>query len=548
MKDQCRKKLMKILKANTEAKAIVLFDASQGSSIDSGILPKEFKKKKNEIVLSEVVRSSPLLTDASKVFQRYKQNETTNHLDKVHKGQGLHPRARIFASVEEENDDEDFGNYVREVIDELNYIKDIFRDENLHNTAAIILPNENSRKRLLEAGLDKKMEEHGIGLKAVTAMVASERFSNDPLNGGDENGYLIVDSIANMNGMELLFVIVVDMDKPLEEDDEEKNHKNLSEIYCACTRGMLHVSFVNKFISNRWMSFFQFTETRPAHSTPSVSMPSDIEGCVEVNPPVIDTLSTKQPLSNESVESMMTSSPLNDEEERKTESITGFADSVCQRKSDRTASSFKTSEVAVMARTNIFHVVKKLFLNEGDKMSIPAFRPLQTNCGLSELDPYIYLGGEAPRVPFIKIRLDVKKIDKDAFKDNDHIVRLEIPDAVTCIGEDAFARCRSMEYVNFPTSLETIGSGAFWDCERLKEVTLNSKVVTIEECTFSGCSSLKKVKEMNHIKSIKKWAFMDCSSLSSIDLDENVQIVDEAFKNCAARINYIKRKKTVGID
>ena len=74
MKDQCRKKLMKILKANTEAKAIVLFDASQGSSIDSGILPKEFKKKKNEIVLSEVVRSSPLLTDVSKVFQRYKQN------------------------------------------------------------------------------------------------------------------------------------------------------------------------------------------------------------------------------------------------------------------------------------------------------------------------------------------------------------------------------------------------------------------------------------------------------------------------------------------
>ena len=95
----------------------------------------------------------------------------------------------------------------------------------------------------------------------MTAKEASERFSNDPPS--DCKGYIIVDTISNMNGLERLFVILVDMDKPLEKGNEETNQKNLSEIYCACTHGMLYVSFINKYIKNGWMDgFLQFYRVR----------------------------------------------------------------------------------------------------------------------------------------------------------------------------------------------------------------------------------------------------------------------------------------------
>ena len=63
-------------------------------------------------------------------------------------------------------------------------------------------------------------------------------------------------SISNMNGLERLFVILVDnMDKALVEN-EEKMHKNLSEIYCACTRGMLY--FICKQVHWKWLDEFFF--------------------------------------------------------------------------------------------------------------------------------------------------------------------------------------------------------------------------------------------------------------------------------------------------
>jgi hypothetical protein len=244
----------------------------------------------------------------------------------------------------------------------------------------------------------------------------------------------------------------------------------------------------------------------------------------------------------------------------------GVADAVCQGKSD-TTSSYKSSDVKVLAYTKIFDISKSNLGSTNDNdIPIPTFRPLLTSsgCGLSELDPYIYKGGIAPKVPFIVISPDVDEIQDNVFKDNDVIERLVIPKKVThmgnsalaqCpklkdvifeegsslrhIGERAFGLCPLIEEMNLPASLETLGEAAFGGCKGLKKVTLSPKMTTIELQTFDGCSSLTAVEGMNGIQSIGQYAFYYCSSLETIDVNHSADIDDLAFKYCNARINRI---------
>ena len=242
----------------------------------------------------------------------------------------------------------------------------------------------------------------------------------------------------------------------------------------------------------------------------------------------------------------------------------GVADYVCQGKSDAT-SSYTSSDVKVMARTQIFDVSKSnLTPTVLDDIPIPTFRPLQTSCGLSKFDPYIYRGGRAPKVPFIVISPDVEEIQDYAIR-GDFIEVLVIPKKVTRMGEYALAGCSKLKYVifeegsslvrhigyrafsycplieeiNLPASLETLGEQAFFLCKGLKKVTLSPKMTTIEHGTFRGCSSLTSVEGMNGIQSIRYYAFYECSSLETIDVNQSADIDDTAFNHCNARINRI---------
>ena len=276
-----RKKRKRILKKNKNAQAMILCDSSQAPSTKLK-WPKEFNKEDKLLTFTEVIRSLPLLTEASSLFQRFNQDKTTNLNSKL-KGQGLCPGAIMFKS---EGYDKDYQTYASKIVDEMEKIMSFFPNENLHDSVAVIVSNGHARTALLNVGLDTKLDK--MGFRAVTAKEASERFSTDPPSDGRD--YIIVDMISHMNGLERLFVIVVDMDKPTEKiedlypwssnkdakainqrnlEAEERNQKNLSEIYCACTRGMLYVSFVNKYIKDGWMSLFQFTESEEiSRSTP----------------------------------------------------------------------------------------------------------------------------------------------------------------------------------------------------------------------------------------------------------------------------------------
>ena len=224
---------------NANAQALILHDSSQAPSVDI-----EFPTGFKEVELKETQRALPLLTEATKVFQRFHQDSTRNHISRG-KIQGIRPAVRIFRS--DEYEEESYTMCSKLTVEEVKKLKNLFPNESLHNSIAVIVPDEESRKRLLDSGLEDQLDE--IGFRVVTPMAASERLSNDvPL--GDGKDEITVGTIGDMNGMERCFVIIVGMDRA-QTEDKALNQINLSKIYCACTRGMLHICLINcmKFVS-----------------------------------------------------------------------------------------------------------------------------------------------------------------------------------------------------------------------------------------------------------------------------------------------------------
>lgn len=90
----------------------------------------------------------------------------------------------------------------------------------------------------------------------------------------------------------------------------------------------------------------------------------------------------------------------------------------------------------------------------------------------------------------------VKKIEAEAFANNDYVRHITLGDSV-----------------------EVIGARAFSDCDNLESVEVPDSVEVIENAVFSGCPSLQKVSIGYGLKSLGNGAFAGDYSLASVDFD-----------------------------
>ena len=97
--------------------------------------------------------------------------------------------------------------------------------------------------------------------------------------------------------------------------------------------------------------------------------------------------------------------------------------------------------------------------------------------------------------------------------------------AVTSLGDDAFASCRSLISVTIPSTVTNLGSAAFTDCESLTSVIIPNGVTSIESYTFFGCLSLTNVMIPSGITNIGDYAFEGCRSLTDVTIPEGVAYV-----------------------
>ena len=90
-------------------------------------------------------------------------------------------------------------------------------------------------------------------------------------------------------------------------------------------------------------------------------------------------------------------------------------------------------------------------------------------------------------------------IGESAFEGSS-ITKVNIPNAVTSIGNKAFKNCRKLGSINFPKSLTSIGEEAFYLCQSLKFITIPESITNIGNSAFNGCTALKTVINYSGLK------------------------------------------------
>ncbi len=219
-----------------------------------------------------------------------------------------------------------------------------------------------------------------------------------------------------------------------------------------------------------------------------------------------------------------------------------------------------------------------------------------------------YFGEETDLIIPKKIRgITVKGVYSSAFKGNDTIRSVSLPDTATRIFNEAFMGCTALETVtgkgitqveknafsnstlaNFPfEQLTSVGANAFENCQNLQNVNLinattvqasafknaqgltdiNSEkltnigisafsgsdvkmvnlpnITTLNATVFENCASLESV-QIPYVKSVGSGAFQNCTSLKDIDISLVETLATNCFKNTGLEYVYCKNVKSFG--
>ncbi len=150
---------------------------------------------------------------------------------------------------------------------------------------------------------------------------------------------------------------------------------------------------------------------------------------------------------------------------------------------------------------------------------------------------------------------NVTEIGAGCFYEDDTIISVAIPNSVTIICDEAFAKAEDLEKVSIPDSVTKIGNGAFSDCISLTSITIPDSVVEIGKSAFIYCQNLESAVLSNSIKIIPEnlfyhtnlknitipdsvldigmHAFSECNSLNSVIVPSNVETISStAFDYC----------------
>ena len=99
----------------------------------------------------------------------------------------------------------------------------------------------------------------------------------------------------------------------------------------------------------------------------------------------------------------------------------------------------------------------------------------------------------------------------------------------------AFQNCYELTALQIGEAVTSIGENAFQYCGNLTEVvfTEDSRITRIENNTFENCLQLTKLVLPTGLDSIGNSAFSSCGSLKSVTLPKNLQTISaDAFGGC----------------
>ena len=99
------------------------------------------------------------------------------------------------------------------------------------------------------------------------------------------------------------------------------------------------------------------------------------------------------------------------------------------------------------------------------------------------------------------------------------VEKLELPDSLRVIGQDAFGFCDSLSDISGGNEIREIQDSAFRYCVSIPNFSFSSNTKIIGDNIFEGCSSLKTVRFPKDLKNPGSAIFNDaCASLMQIHI------------------------------
>ena len=138
-------------------------------------------------------------------------------------------------------------------------------------------------------------------------------------------------------------------------------------------------------------------------------------------------------------------------------------------------------------------------------------------------------------VPSKYLGMPVTGIGYSAFRYQNGLMSITIPDSVTSIDGQAFYGCSNLVSITIPDGVTSIGDEAFSHCGRLTSIDIQSNATSIGEHTFSYCGNLTSLAITGVVTSIGDYAFYDCRNLASLSIPDGVtSIGNYAFAGCSS--------------
>ena len=133
----------------------------------------------------------------------------------------------------------------------------------------------------------------------------------------------------------------------------------------------------------------------------------------------------------------------------------------------------------------------------------------------------------------LNIPENVTAIDDEAFANCNNLAKLTLPDTLKKIGNYAFSVCNKLNILKIPESVEEIGEGAFFSCNSMTKLTIATNKVHLGSYIFANCTSLTRVTFAEDFKEISEGMFYECNKLKYLYGEESFEKVgDRAFYNC----------------
>lgn len=97
---------------------------------------------------------------------------------------------------------------------------------------------------------------------------------------------------------------------------------------------------------------------------------------------------------------------------------------------------------------------------------------------------------------------------------------------VTVIGGSAFKNNNIVQNIVLPNSIQKIGSEAFYGCKNLQNIVLGNRLQDIQANAFAWCESLDNVVLPNTVTNLGKYAFENCLGLTNIILSDKLSNIE----------------------